>query len=298
MRLLPALSFLLAALALSAVVIHAGDDTETLKPTNLGKLNTDKDEDEPHLATSARQLYYSSNANGKWEIMTSQRKAANQPWPAGKPLIDLESKADCRSVFTTPDGKYPQRLYFATNKDPEKEDQKGTNFDVYFMMKQIPRADFTSPTPVHSVCTAADEQHPWLTADAKQLYFSRKDKDAWHVYVVRRATEKEQFGKPARVELPDNFHHVTLTPDAKTMYLQGPVEKDRWGLFRSTLEGACWEKPEPLTELNNAEGPTGDKSPNLSRDGLFLYFASDRSGGKGGLDLWVIPTSQLKGGKK
>ena len=82
------------------------------------------------------------------------------------------------------------------------------------------------------------------------------------------------------------------------MYLQGPLEKGRWGLFHSSRASAKsdWTTPEPLEDLNCEEAPTGDKSPCLSRDGSLLYFASDRPGGKGGLDLWVVQTSQL--GKK
>ncbi len=78
------------------------------------------------------------------------------------------------------------------------------------------------------------------------------------------------------------------------MYLQGPLEKERWGLFRSVRGSSGWGKPEPLDGLNNADGPTGDRSPGLSRDGTFLYFASDRPGGKGGLDLYVVKTDELK----
>jgi Tol biopolymer transport system component len=78
------------------------------------------------------------------------------------------------------------------------------------------------------------------------------------------------------------------------MYLQGPLDKGRTGLFVSTLTKDGWGKPEALERLNNAEGPTGDRSPSLSRDGTLLYFASDRPGGKGRLDLYVIPTAQLK----
>ena len=77
------------------------------------------------------------------------------------------------------------------------------------------------------------------------------------------------------------------------MYLQGPLEKGRWGLFVSTKTNDGWGKPEPLDTLNHPEGPTGDRSPNLSRDGSQLYFASDRPGGQGGLDLYVIATKEL-----
>src|SRR5205085_1364953 len=127
------------------------------------------------------------------------------------------------------------------------------------------------------------------------LYFSRKTKEGWRVLVANRPGGTGVFGEPKVIDLPDNFHHVTLTPDGKTMYLQGPLERGRWGLFR-TLRTAMgnWGTPEPLEDVNDPEAPSGDKSPSLSRDGSMLYFSSDRPGGKGGFDLWVVPTAQLK----
>src|SRR5262249_20196578 len=142
---------------------------------------------------------------------------------------------------------------------------------------------WSAPTPVMNVNTEADELHPWVTGDGKSLYFSRRTKEGWRVFVTTRdgTMGPGGWGEPAAVELPVNFHHATLTPDGKTMYLQGPLEKGRWGLFVSKREGKGWGKPEALEALNHAEGKTGDRSPNLSRDGRLLYFASDRPGGKG-----------------
>ena len=138
--------------------------------------------------------------------------------------------------------------------------------------------------------------YPWLTPDGKRLYFSRKEKDGWHVWTTSRqaTTGAAGFTAPTQLkDLPVGFHHATLTPDGKTMYLQGPLEKGRWGLFVSAYDGKEWGKPEALDGLNHAEGKTGDRSPSLSRDGKFLYFASDRPGGKGGLDLYWIETAKL-----
>ena len=65
----------------------------------------------------------------------------------------------------------------------------------------------------------------------------------------------------------------------------------QWSATTCTEETAC---PNPI---NSSDAPTGDVSPALSRDGNLLYFASDRPGGKGKLDLWVIQTIKLKAAK-
>jgi Tol biopolymer transport system component len=274
------------------LALAAGPARAQVKVTPL-TVNTADDEDDSHVSSSGLTLFYTATARKKSDIMMSRRRDKSQSWPAGKPVEDyVSTETDDRSAFATTDGRYPQFLYFATKKDKTSK-----NFDIYVTVRQTAASAFSSPTPLQTVCTEEDELHPWLTADGKGLYFSRKTKDGWRVYVARRkeATGGGGFGEPSLVkELPAGFHHATLTPDGKTMYLQGPLDKGRWGLFRSVLGADGWEKPEALEALNNGEGPTGDRSPGLSRDGSMLYFASDRPGGKGGLDLYAVATADLK----
>jgi len=260
---------------------------------NLDRVNTPNDDDEPHVASNNLRLYYTLGEKGKYQVMQSVRKKANQPWPPGSPVAEVNIHGDNRSVFVTDTLKYPQYLFFATNKDPDKSEGRGDNFDIFFLIKLNPKADFTNPTPLHSISTAADEMHPWLSRDRLKIYFSRKDQDGWHTYVAGRQKEHEQFDMPGRLDFPPDFHHPTLTPDGKTMYLQGPLPGKRWGIFRSYQEGESWSSPEPVLALNHPDAPRGDSSPTLSHDGSKLYFASDRPGTKGGLDLWVVPVEQL-----
>jgi Tol biopolymer transport system component len=260
-------------------------------PLNV-PVNTDGDEDEPHVADNGLTLYFMARRKGKEEIMVASRRTTNQTWPAkSEPLGPYVATAgDDRSVFATV-GRYPQYLYYATKKDKESK-----NYDIYVAVKQDVGRVWTEPRAVISIDTPADELHPWVTADGKALYFSRKTKEGWRVLVTTRAgsTGPQGWGEPKAVaDLPADFHHATLTADGKTMYLQGPLEKGRWGLFVSSRTEKGWSKPEALDEVNG-DGKTGDRSPNLTREGRFLYFASDRSGGKGGLDLWVVPTASLK----
>jgi hypothetical protein len=277
-----------AALALSSAW------ADRVKPVNLDKVNTEKDEDEPHSTVSANgvgQLFYASG--GELRVLPRTVKG----WQPSRPFAELQDRGEIRSVFVhfhKSGAAYPQTIFYATNGDADKPDGRGDNFDLYSMVRNSATgADFTVPSPILSVCTPADELHPWLTADGK-LYFSRKTKEGWRVFVAQRAKADQPFGKPAVVELPVGFHHATLSPDGHTMYLQGPLDKGRSGLFRSTQVSGKWIEPEELKDLNSADAPTGDRSPNLSRNAATLYFVSDRSGGKGGLDIWYVATSELK----
>jgi hypothetical protein len=284
-----------AALLLGvAAFVAAGSAQEPalLKPINLDKLNTDKDENDPHISANGLQLYYSFKGKDKYDILVATRRSASQPWARGK-LVNgfIQTDADDRSVFLTPEGRYPQFFFYATKKDQ----LEGANFDLYMAVKHSARADFTAPSPINAVCTAADEMDPWLTPDGRQLYFSRKTPEGWHIFVSSRGQGRgaAAFGAPKPLDLPAGFHHATLTPDGRTMYLQGPLENGRWGLFRAQRTTSGWSKPEPLTALKHPGGRIGDRAPCLSRDGRTLYFASDRPGGKGGMDLWMISVAAL-----
>lgn len=289
---------LLAVCPLFLVLPAGGQEAPALKPVNL-PFNTDKDEDDPHVSSSHLTLFYIGNANKKLEVMSATRKNVKDAWSAGKPISELKSKeADFRSPFLSPDDKFPQYLYYSSNKDPEKRDRKGDNYDIYFLVKPNATAEFSFDNAVISVGTEVDEMHPWLTADNQHIYFSRKTEGGWRQFVASRPKDGGQFGEPVRINLPLGYHHATLTPDGKTMYLQGPVEsktrRQRWGLFVSHHDGKNWSRPEPLEGLNQTVTALGEMSPSLSRDGTVLYFVSDRVGGKGGLDVWMIPTGELK----
>jgi hypothetical protein len=282
---------LFAAAGLSLLADAAGNG-KLAKPTNLA-INTKADEDDPFLSSSGLTLWYSCNQSGKFDIMMAQRRNVRSAWGKGElPDSYVQSPVDDRCGCLTRDGDYPQYLYFATLKDKDAK-----NFDLYVAVKQDNGKAFTEPTPVQAANSDADEMNPWLSADGKQLFFSRKTKEGWRVYVSTRAqaTGAQGFEQPVLIqELPPDFHHATLTRDGRTMYLQGPHDGERTGLFVTTKSMKGWSKPESLTMLNHPGAPKGDRSPALSADGNLLYFASDRPGGKGGLDIWAMPTADLK----
>lgn len=284
---------------LLVLALPGADGVTPLAPVNL-PINTARDEDDPHVASNHLTLYYVTNANKRLEIMAATRKSAGEAWGPGQPVPYFKSKdSDFRSPFVTPEGKFPQRFYCSSNVDPLAKGAKGENYDIYTLFKADAKAEYGGLNSVNPICTELDEMHPWVTPDDRHIYFSRRTEGGWRLFMASRPADGGQFGAPVQLKLPLGYHHPTLTPDGKTMYLQGPVESTgktrRWGLYVTTSkDGKTWDRPQPLAALNSAAAPQGDMSPSLSRDGKTLYFSSDRPGGKGGLDIWSIPTVELK----
>jgi hypothetical protein len=273
-------AFLLFAIAILPAV-SGGDPA---KITNLDKLNTEADEEDPCPTSDGSGLLYASKARGSYDIYLSKRATATGPLGAGKLMIG-DKVADERCPFS-----FKDKYFFATNEIRDEKFAKLKNFDL---MKQT---GFQAPLFVEGdVNTPADEMYPWVTPAGKELYFSRKGEEGWRLYVANGPVPGP-IGKSAPVGFAVNFHRATVAGNGLTMFLQGPLEDGKIGIFRSKRNkvGDKWSAPEAVAMLNHAESKKGDMQPALTADGTRLYFASDRPGGKGGLDIWTVLTSQLK----
>ncbi len=78
---------------------------------------------------------------------------------------------------------------------------------------------------------------------------------------------------------------AAFSPNGTSMVFVRPTNDDSGtDLFLSVWDGRTWSVPEPIGELNSQKSERG---PAFSRDGNFLYFSSNREGGKGGYDIYV-----------
>lgn len=101
-------------------------------------------------------------------------------------------------------------------------------------------------------------------------------------------TESPDLGVPDPVNQPDCRLEAAFSPNGTMMVLvrwggDAPEDTDA-DMYLSHWDGRNWSRPEPLDALNS---PANDRGPAFSRDGRYLYFASDREGGEGGSDLYV-----------
>ncbi|MBN1669723.1 MAG: PD40 domain-containing protein [Kiritimatiellae bacterium] len=76
----------------------------------------------------------------------------------------------------------------------------------------------------------------------------------------------------------------TLSADGRTLVFARREDGSNADLAVSRLRRGAWTRPKPLENVN---GPYDDRTPELSRDGEYLFFASNRPGGEGGYDIWL-----------
>lgn len=147
------------------------------------------------------------------------------------------------------------------------------------------------------VNTANWETQPSLSSDGKTLYFIRgirgnaKDRNS-DIYVVRK-DDNGVWGKaerlPDHINTPDMEESVLIHPDGKTLYFasRGHIGLGGSDLFVTRMDNnGNWSKPQNLGYPINTR--FDENSLMVSPDGDIAFFASDREGGFGGLDIYYF----------
>ena len=141
------------------------------------------------------------------------------------------------------------------------------------------------------------ETQPSLSADGKTLYFvrgirGRNQTENSDIYVSRLQADGS-WGTPERlpdiINTPFEEESVLIHPDGKTLYFasRGHVGMGGSDLFVSRMdEKGNWTKPVNLGYPINTK--FDENSLMVSPDGEIAFFASDRSGGFGGLDIYYF----------
>jgi WD40-like Beta Propeller Repeat len=125
------------------------------------------------------------------------------------------------------------------------------------------------------------KSHPWITVPLIATLLSVPSAGAprfsdWSTPV--------NVGSPPNSALPDFVG--SISKDGLSLYIQRGVNvgEDLWVAQRETKD-APWGVPQRLPDTVNSA--YNDRAARVSPDGHWLFFASDRPGGLGGLDIWV-----------
>jgi outer membrane protein OmpA-like peptidoglycan-associated protein/Tol biopolymer transport system component/uncharacterized protein YaaR (DUF327 family) len=216
-------------------------------------------------------------------LSTSYKQLADVQFKIG----DYESAFSNYEIFMTKKRVNPQI------REKAERYMKNAEFGAVVKKKPVP---FEPKNLGESVNTDQYEYFPVLTADEQTLVFTRNQRsqrgDYQEDFYVSVANEDGNWARARNLGEPintaDNEGAQTITADGQQLFFIGCNRKTGKGscdIYHAFRNGSKWGMPQNLGSPVNTS--KWESQPSVSADGKTLYFVSNRSGGAGGMDIWV-----------
>ena len=210
--------------------------------------------------------------------------------------------------------KYLKKFIDFKDDDEKKfaTDYSGELYNAKMMLKSakkeisLKRNVPFSPKVVRGVSTERDEYLAYISPDDKSCYFVRRvpaknmdkvfssDKEQ-EMFMVSKRDKTQQFNNGDPMDAPfnqteDNQGGCSISIDNKRLYFA--MMKQEGGLQPNCDIYVCeytndsWGEIRKVSPLIN-DPKYWDSQPTIASDGITLYFASDRPGGYGGIDIYT-----------
>jgi outer membrane protein OmpA-like peptidoglycan-associated protein/tetratricopeptide (TPR) repeat protein len=220
-------------------------------------------------------------------------------------LRSLGKYADAQKAFTEFLGSYKANDNYTAAAKREIE-------NLQFIQQQLQKKDLALYTvkkqDTVNVNTPGANYAPVVTGANTMIFTSTRidnnAKSAGYINHLYEATVNGNRATVNKIDIPQptDVHQgvAAVTPDGKTIYLtrwtMTAEGKKTASLYQSTkTDAGAWGEPTALDVINAAGG--NNQQPFVTADGKYLLFASDRSGGQGGFDIWVAPIANGKVGQ-
>ena len=282
--------------------INALKNPKPFNPINAGPgVNTNLAEYFPTLTVNSKQLMFtralpfgkdiqedffiSLKQDTTWDYATPMPENVNTEHNEGAPTISADGRKLIFVACADETGSYG-------------EGRKGKgSCDLFYTKKS--GGSWSNPVNLPGdVNTFHWETQPSLSADGKTLYFIRgmrgkgADLSNSDIY-VSRITENGKWGVAERlsnvINTPFAEESVCIHPDGKTLYFasRGHIGMGGSDIFVSQLDDmGNWSKPVNLGYPINTK--FDENSLIVSAEGDLAFFASDRNGGFGDLDIYYF----------
>lgn len=142
----------------------------------------------------------------------------------------------------------------------------------------------------HSPVVSGDETILIFTSKRKENIGGRQTDDGQYfedIYASYKINGEwiEAVNISDNINTPGHEASIGLSVDGRTLFIYRDDEGDG-NIYMSQQDGLDWTVPEKLgSQINTSDRET---HASLSADGEQLYFTSDRKGGYGGLDIYVV----------
>ena len=283
----------------------AGNDTKTADKLfkQKGEYETALQEYKKVLESAANKAYVNAQIGECYRLSNRLSEAA----PFYKAALDLNYKADSilfqyafslKAAGRYAEAKTAFKNYASNGGKPARVDRSQKEVDNLNKVDDIMKKKFWYEiSNLEAVNSPGSEFGALLVDD--QLYFaSTKGTSAVYgatgtpftnIFSYKIGGDAASVKEVPGINLADRHEaSPTLSKDGKLMVFARSNDGNRKThrevcLYMSRFNGSTWSEPE-LMSINDVDYWNG--APCLSPDGKALYFASNRKGGKGGLDIY------------
>lgn len=194
-----------------------------------------------------------------------------------------------------------------------KYDSSATWFKTFLNYKKIPEDDkleaekqlkscvfaanaVKNPVPFKpqnlgpGINTMFNEYFPTLTADEQTMFFTFMDGRSQEDFFISKNKDgvwQDAINMGPPINTPENEGASTTSADGQYLFFtmcQNPLNIGSCDLWLTLVKGDKWQAPIHMPD--NVNTKYKETQPSLSADGKVLYFASNRPGGQGGMDIW------------
>lgn len=263
---------------------------------NVKSVNSKNDEYSPCISTDGATIVFTSNRNnghkanevGEYDgdIYVTEMNDKGK-WSSPKSIgSPLNTEKDETATMLAYDGT--KMLVYK---------KEGDNYDVY--ESKLKGANWGTPKALHrSLNTSADQTYASYNYNNRKIIFvsskklgsSSKGTDIFSC--GRMNGRRDEFGSAvtigSTINTKFNEGSVYMHPDGETMYFSSEGHNSMGGMdiFVSYKKQGAWTEPVNLGYPINT--PYDDYFYASTASGKYAYIASNRDGGKGGLDIYKI----------
>ncbi|MCB2204388.1 OmpA family protein [bacterium] len=255
-----------------------------------GDFNSSDDDFAPLLLGTGKVLYFTSNRNGDQDIYSAVMGQTDwEQIQAAGPV--LNSSGDEGGTTITPDGRW---MVFTAC---DRADGVG-DCDLY-IAEYIGGSWRNISNLGRNVNSSSWDSQPSLSPDGLLLFFSSErpgGQGGTDIWMCSR-TYGGDFGKavnlPATINTSGDEVAPYIAADNQTLYFSSDMQPGIGGLdiYRTRKSQRGWSEPQHIGTPINSEYDDYFCSLRLNSDDL--YFASDRPGGSGGLDVYLAVPNPL-----
>ena len=241
-------------------------------------------EGHPSVTPDLRELYFSSNRGGNFDIWVARRPSADVPFGAPVRVDEVSSPQDEETVDLTPDGL---GMYIGS----KREGGLGGN-DIWYATRERLGAAWSVPQHVDALSSTADDAEATLDLAQRTIVFHSKragGKGGRDLWMATRASASATWGTPVLLDALDTAGQDAdpfLTHDGLHLMFDSDRNSGNYReLFVASRasQSDAFGAPERIAV---DDSDRADADPWLSDDGRYMVFCSSRTGDDEILDVW------------